>query len=289
MLVLFWLSRLPLQVLYLISEWVGWMLCKWVRYRSEVIAKNVAIAFPEYSQEEICRVERKFYKNLSHVSIEIFKTLTLSDAEMKRRVTVENISALDYFYKKRVPVVMLASHLCNWEWLVAMASLSYSGPIKLVVRRPSSSSLLTRCMDYIHTVRYGVETYEQHMSPFLLRSSRSRPCLYALSGDQCPHRHDAKHWASFFGKETAFFQGIERLPKLLQAPVLTALPTRCKRGYYKVSLTLLAEPPYSSYRKGQLEILPLYAKTLEQHIRTHPNDWLWWHKRWRYERHEVKE
>jgi KDO2-lipid IV(A) lauroyltransferase len=56
---------------------------------------------------------------------------------------------------------------------------------------------------------------------------------------------------------------------------------RLRRGYYEVSFTLLAEPPYARHDDT---IMARYVRSVEQQIRAAPADWLWSHRKWKYKK-----
>lgn len=55
------LSLLPLRVLYFFSDFLYIPLYYGARYRRNIVRKNLVGSFPEKSQEEIIRIEKKFY------------------------------------------------------------------------------------------------------------------------------------------------------------------------------------------------------------------------------------
>ena len=159
-----------------------------------------------------------------------------------------------------------------------------------VVIRPPSSAVFARMMDYIRSKRFGIKTYGTREALWHLFRVRHTVRAYCFAGDQCPQKDDAKHWASFFGHETAFFQGLERVPRLLNAPVFFLHIKQTRRGYYHITPQLIAAPPYAPYDARALAILPAYCRALEASIQAAPKCWLWSHKRWKYTRaHEGLE
>lgn len=58
---LLWLiSRLPFKVIYFISDGVYVLLYKIIGYRKKVVRDNLALVFPEKSEEERLLIEKKF-------------------------------------------------------------------------------------------------------------------------------------------------------------------------------------------------------------------------------------
>jgi KDO2-lipid IV(A) lauroyltransferase len=75
--------------------------------------------------------------------------------------------------------------------------------------------------------------------------------------------------------------GTDSLAWLTGLPVVFVRTKRKRRGYYDVSLEMLAEPPYE---KSAHTIVEQYARELETMIQADPSAWLWSHRRWKFER-----
>jgi KDO2-lipid IV(A) lauroyltransferase len=59
---------------------------------------------------------------------------------------------------------------------------------------------------------------------------------------------------------------------------------RVKRGYYEVTIEILAKNPLE-LEEGALT--KLYMKKLEQILHKQPENWLWSHKRWKKKRSDI--
>jgi KDO2-lipid IV(A) lauroyltransferase len=116
----------------------------------------------------------------------------------------------------------------------------------------------------------------------LIRNRNSLKTL-ALLADQSPSRNERKHWIKFLNQDTAFIDGTDSLAWLTEMPVVFVNTRRRKRGYYDVSLEMLAEPPYEKYAHG---IVESYARELETMIQADPSAWLWSHRRWKFNRQD---
>ena len=55
------LARLPLRVLYVLSDGMGGLLYHVVRYRRKLVRKNLTRAYPTKTKKEIKQIEKKFY------------------------------------------------------------------------------------------------------------------------------------------------------------------------------------------------------------------------------------
>ena len=84
-----WLiSFLPLRILYLVADLNYLLLYYVVHYRRGVVRTNLCNSFPEKSFREIKVIERKYYKHLADLSIELYNLWHMSEDQF------ENVACL---------------------------------------------------------------------------------------------------------------------------------------------------------------------------------------------------
>ena len=76
MILLRWLSKLPLGVLYFFADVISVLNFYLIRYRKSIIRKNLNIAFPELSTRDESRIVKAFYQNLAEVMMESIKAIS---------------------------------------------------------------------------------------------------------------------------------------------------------------------------------------------------------------------
>src|SRR5687768_13295905 len=119
------LSRLPFSALYAFSDFLFFVSYYLVRYRRNLVRKNLLKSFPEKSPDEIKRIEVEFYRNLCDYSVETLKLLTITKEELTARMTFNHRGFLEQFVDKNQSIIFLASHQFNWEWLLVSASINF--------------------------------------------------------------------------------------------------------------------------------------------------------------------
>ena len=109
-------SALPLRLLFILGGFLGF--CAWLilpGYR-RLANRNVSIAFgSEKSPAESRRLVRRHFQRLGANFLCSVKLSTMPAEKILRRVTVENIEAMDRRFRAGVPVVLVLSHLATWE------------------------------------------------------------------------------------------------------------------------------------------------------------------------------
>src|SRR5688572_23628651 len=125
-------SRLPLPVLYALSDFFFVVSFHLVKYRRKLVWKNLKNSFPKKSEAELRKIEKTFYKNLCDYGVEMIKLLTISREELGRRVKFVNPEVSTKYINNGQSLLNLASHTFNWEWLLAAGSFTLPGQMDFV-------------------------------------------------------------------------------------------------------------------------------------------------------------
>lgn len=270
------LSKLPFGILYIVSDLICFLAWTVFKYRKKVVVTNLRNSFPAKSEDEIHQIAAKFYRNLSDIMVESIKVLSMSREEMARRVKVLNPEMMESYLKAGRPVLGMASHQANWEWMLLGYSAQTNFPMDAVYK-PLHNTFFNKLMLKIRS-RFGAEMVADKQVFREMVKRRGQARLLCMVGDQTPPP-ESRYWTRFLHQETAFFTGSDRIAKSLNYVVLYAGIRRVKRGYYELQFQEIAVPPYE---KESTAILDKYVQIVEKAIERDPADWLWSHKRWKH-------
>ncbi|NOX45896.1 MAG: lysophospholipid acyltransferase family protein [Chlorobi bacterium] len=271
----------PFFVLYLISNILGFILYRIVGYRKEVVYDNLRNSFPGQSENELKRIARLSYRNLSDVMVETLKGFSLTRKQVVQRHRFMNPELLDPFLKRGQSFIVTASHYNNWEWGGLSIPLQIDCDVA-VFYKPLSNKRMDRVIKK-NRERTGIEMVSFYRTAATFKKYEDRQTAYFLVADQSPSNARKSYWVDFLGRETAFLHGPELYAKSYNMPVLYADMKRVKRGYYEIYLSVLVEEP-KGLEDG--EITRRFAKKLEDVVRKQPENWLWSHKRWKMKKPE---
>ena len=273
------LSKLPFWVLYAIADVLFFLAYHIVGYRRVVVKKNLTNSFPEKTEEEIKKIAKAFYHNLSDFAVEVIKIHSMPKEEFLKRAKFNNLEILDQFKGK--PAMFMTSHNFNWEWMQLSACLQFPFEIDYIYQKLQNPKFDV----FIKSLRskFGAHGVEKKTAAreIMRRSKEGRG--FAMVADQIPWKHSKKYWTTFLGQESAFYIGTDMLAKLTQCPVLFFAFKKVKRGYYEVDIKIISLPPHE---RSSHEIIESYAKATEELIRSQPETYLWSHNRWKYTREQ---
>ena len=270
------LSRLPFPLLYGFAAFLGWLAHKVFPYRQHVVRENLTRAFPEFDEAKLQQVMRDYYRGFAEVLVELIKAVSLSEAQVRERVRMVNLEAAQALLGQGRPVLLVAAHQANWEWMLLGLSLQLGYRVDAAYK-PLKNPWAEREMLAIRT-KFGSRLIPaKGLLADILRHGKDVRAV-AMVADQEPTTSEHKHWTRFLNRDTAFYMGAEEIARVTRYPAFFVGMKRLKRGYYELSLTPLVP---GGQRLTTGELTERYARLCEEQIREAPADWPWSHKRWR--------
>jgi KDO2-lipid IV(A) lauroyltransferase len=123
------LAALPLANACKAPSGFAWLARSLVPYRPAVIRESLALAFPERSVEARERIRHDFYRGYGDVMMELVKSASMPGEELDQRMRFANLDALRAEIATGTPVLLLAAHQCNWEWILLGLSRQLGYPV----------------------------------------------------------------------------------------------------------------------------------------------------------------
>ena len=269
-------SYLPMGVLYFFGNIFYFFLCYITPYRKKVIDKNLQASFPEKSDAEIKALRRAFYRYFSNLIMESIKLLTISEKELRKRIKVTNPDIMERLYEKGKGVVLISSHLSNWEFIILSQDILFSHQA-FGIGMPLTNKFWNKKFNE-RRERFGMIVTNAGNYKEKLAMHQRGPSATLVLNDQSPGKEENCYWTNFLNQETAFFFGAEVMANQLDLAVVYAELECVKKGYYELSLKLITESPE---KEEYGYITSVYVQMLEQGILKQPQNWLWSHKRWK--------
>ncbi len=269
-------AALPLRVLYALASLIAWVTFRVVPYRADVVHENLKIAFPDANEVERREIMRRYYSGFAQVLVEIVKAVSWPAQKFREHVEIANLELIREPLAKGTPVLIVAAHQCNWEWLLLALSAELGYPLDAAYK-PLINPWAEREMLKLRT-RFGSRLVPADaLLPDILQRRQIVRAICMIA-DQEPTKAEHKHWLRFLNRDTAFFVGTEEIARATRYPVFFAQMRRLARGRYRMEFLTLAAAGETT-TPG--ELTERYAHQVEAQIRASPPDWPWSHKRWR--------
>jgi len=273
------ISILPMRFLYVLSDMMYLFLYYIVQYRKKVVRNNLALCFPKKSTKELRDLEKKSFRHLADVFMELVKSFSITDKELSHRLSLVNPEILDPYYDKNKSVVFVSGHYANWEWVpfIVQTRLNYH---LNVVYKPLANTYFDKLIQRTRK-KFGVSVFPtKDFYPQILRNLKhNKTGAYGFIADQSPKWNKVKYWGTFMDIEIPVITGPELIAKKLDLPVFYFKTERLKRGIYQCSFILLEENPKNA---EPFQLSDKFMGELEQQIRSAPEFYFWTHKRFKH-------
>lgn len=274
--VIFFIRLFPFKFAVKVGGAIGIVSCYIVNFRRSHVIDMLTQSFPEKSQKEIRIITRNTYKNFVRTVVEIIFFPTMSDEEIKKLLVCTNEHLVENAYSKGRGTIFMSAHLGNWE----LTALAYSKiyPMSVVVAN-QSNVLVDKMMDNVRT-NQGFSTISRDGMAFRdVMKALKRNEIVAFLADQDASSQGV--FIPFFGRLTSTPKGAALFALRAKCPIIIALGIRQKNGIMKVEFTEVPIPNSGDSNKDIEIINTFYLKKLEDIVSRYPEQWFWFHRKWK--------
>jgi Kdo2-lipid IVA lauroyltransferase/acyltransferase len=279
------LSRLPMRILYIKSDFLYLLMYYVIGYRKKVVLENLKLSFPEKSDKELKKISKKFFKHLTDLIMESIKSFTISKKQISKRYTYKNTEMVNKYIQQGKNIALVGAHQANWEWSISL-------PLVLNIDLYGAYTKLNNKYfeKWVRNSRekFGVIGYKTSDTVRGMQKNfnNKKQGAYILLSDQSPQLHKTYYWRDFFGIKVPIHTGAEMLSKKFDLVVINYVTRKVKRGYYETDFQLITDSPkeFKDY-----QITDKYTELTEKNIRLQPEFYLWSHKRFKHRDKVPKE
>lgn len=202
---------------------------------------------------------------------------SMGQDEMEKRVKLTGLHHVQDLINNSQPYLLCLSHMANWDFLIGNIGKIYP-KFSIVYRKANNpyvdkAMLASRTNDAVHMIAKG--------------PSGARGLVRAIkSGDSIAMLVDQKMndgiEVPFFGKPAMTANAIAKLSLQYNYPIIPCQIIRIKGSYFKAIL----HPPVDYSKSGDTEkdcynIMLKINQVIENWIRENPDQWFWFHNRWK--------
>lgn len=274
----FAVSRLPRWVNEALGDAIGFLWFDIFRIRRQVALDNVAIAFPDATEERKIAIARASMSNLGRTLVEYALFPFFGKASIDRHFEINGLEYVHAALERKKGAIFLTLHLGNGDF--GIAALSRIGlPIHLISKEFKSRWL--NDLWFGMRKKHGTRFISPEKSSFeILRAlRRNEIIIFVLDQFMGP---PIGVRTKFFGKETGTAAGLALMAERTGAPVLPSYTYRLPDGRHRI----VFEPPIellddSLRDKNFSAMTQIYTDKIESIVRRHPEQWMWIHRRWK--------
>ena len=251
--------------------------------RRNITVKNLSMAFPEKTFEEIKTLSKKVYTELSKTISEILlmfvgkfdiDTAIKNQDEIKNKI--QNITE-----NSPHGVILLTAHFSNWELLAHY--LARHGLPMLVVGREGNNKLIDQNITIPFRNKYGNRATSKDKAMLAMSKALKKGSTVGLLIDQKTGQQNSVK-VNFFDKPADTTISVAMLKLKFDPMVLPVFIARQSDGKYEVILNdpvdYIADEIEDKEKKLEA-MTSKYNQAMETVIREYPEQWFWMHNRWR--------
>ena len=288
------LALQPLKMHYFWGRCLSWFVSGPMHYSRDVVMINLARSFPEKKYSELRKIADDFYKHFGDLFAETFWFAGSHDTKRLRDSHIcemEHADVLNRLYNDCPGVIVLTSHLGNWEltggilnYVYAPDKVDFGEKNTTVVYKELSNSFWdkvfgdNRCAPIAKENKETCYVESRKILRFVI-AHRNEKRLYIFPTDQCPYKYASAHTVdNFMHQPTLTMTGGAALAHKFGFAVVY-MAFKKKEGFgYKMSFREIC-PDASKFTPE--DIMNKFYSYLEEDVNAQPENYLWTHKRWK--------
>ena len=247
--------------------------------RRQIIDFNLRLAYPDASAAERRHLARAVTRHFARSALDAIRIQRLEPQELLAAVDIAGLEHLRNAVARGRGAFFLTAHIGSWEVAALVTGLELEGGLA-VVNRPLDNPLLEIELDRLRRL-YGNHVFGKHAIAREMLTQLKRGGGVGILIDQRV-REDQGIQVPFFGHPAWTHPVLARVARKTGAPVVPTFALRERPGRY--SLRYEAPILVDELAEAEREDVPLTARfmaVLESAIRERPEQWLWYHDRWK--------
>ncbi len=244
---------------------------------------NLDFAFENsLSKEEKTKIVKRCYKNLVYNLADFVKNQGINKEELKQKVKVKNEHYVKEAEKSGKKIIFITAHYGNWE-LTGLYTGAFYGPIT-TVGRVLDSKVMNEILKK-NREQFDIKIVDKMGAMKTLIKDIKSGRRLGLLVDQNTASNEGE-LIEFFGKEARHTPAAAIIARKFDALIIPVFITT--NDFKKYTLTFykpIETPKTQNAKEDILKSVQEQAKITEKVIREKPEEWFWFHRRWknRYE------
>lgn len=236
------------------------------------------MSFPEKNENEVNSILKGAYKNLVIVLFEILYLPEINEKNVSEFIRYQNHELVDAALKRNSGVIFASAHIANWEYTAFAYPLINTEKLFIVTKVQADRKVNNEINKYRKLSGNKLIPLGASLKNiFQVLKQNQMVCFLT---DQAGHS-DHSVYIDFFNISVPSFPGAARIALKLNSELIFGYAIRDDEGFYNVYFEKIdKEGLIYSEENIKMLIQKIQTRT-EQIIREHPEQWLWFHKRFK--------
>ena len=272
------MAALPAGAATALANGIGWTLARVVRLRRTYVLETLARCFPEKTPAE----RRAIYAAVCRLQVlnmvELLRYAGGREAELAARLAVSGKEHVDAARTQGKGVLVLIAHFGNYALLALQVPRLFGYPLSIIAKPLRNATLNALWLDLLRQAGVnGIPARNAYRAS--VRALKANELVGFMLDQNRPAAQGV--FVDFFGQPASTTPGLAVMSAHAGAPVLPVFIRRLPDGRNMVEARPPIEPPPDRQPETIRAFTEACTKTIEDEIRRHPEQWLWWHKRWK--------
>ncbi|EIN6723128.1 lipid A biosynthesis lauroyl acyltransferase [Campylobacter lari] len=244
----------------------------------KIIDTNLKICFPEKDQKWRDETSLNIYKNFAKFGIDFIKNQNASKEEIINKICFDDEEQILNIMQSKRPLIVTTAHYGNWELLALSFGAKFQGIS--IVGRALDSVIMDKILSKNRT-QFNIELIEKKGGLIkMLKALKEGRSLGILTDQDAVDGESIK--IQYFNQEVNFIAGASVLAKKTNAMVLPCFVYQNDEKFFVKTFKAL------DASKASIEELTKYqAKCCEEMIKFKPDEYFFFHKRFKRYNHEL--
>ena len=271
-------AALPLGGATALARAVGWILANVVRLRRTYVLQALARCLPEKTDSERQALYAAVCRQQVLSMMELLRYAGGREAELAARLEVSGKEHVEAARALGKGVLVLIAHFGNYALLALQVPRLFGYPLSVIAKPLRNATLNELWWDLQRQA--GVNGIPAHNA---YRASVRALKENGLVGFMLDQNRPAALgvFVDFFGRPASTTPGLAVMSAHTGAPVLPVFIRRLPDGRQVVDVAPALPPPPDRRPETIRDFTAGCTQIIEDEIRRHPEQWLWWHKRWK--------
>jgi len=250
-----------------------------------IVLHNLCRSFPEKELKELQKIAMGVYRHFAIVTAEFFDLPFITRQSIHEWMDVEGFDNYQAAIVQGKGVLSIVSHFGNWE-LMTTAVPMFAKPM-YIVHRPLSNPVIDNLVEYVRTIHGNVMITKGGSGKLIMELLMANHVIGILSDQNVSVREGM--FVDFFGRPACSGVGLAVMALRSGAPVIPAFMVRQKSGKYKLILKPAVKIIQTgTYETDLLENTQQFTKIVEEVVREYPDQYFWFHQRWKTKKCQIE-